>query len=127
MECPGVFPVGMAPPRRSGACLPLSVLRTGPLGPGVWPRGQSPQVPEDALSGGGDAAGQLGEVVWHPSDGTIMALTGLPSPTGCDPGWQGPGARRRSPPTRACQRCRHRALPERCGGWVTVVGGLTRV
>jgi hypothetical protein len=90
MECPGVFPVGMAPPRRSGACLPLSVLRTGPLGPGVWPRGQSPQVPEDALSGGGDAAGQLGEVVWHPSDGTVMALTGLPSPTGCDPGWQGP-------------------------------------
>ena len=38
---------------------------------------------------------KLGEVVWHPSNGTVMALTGLPSPTGCDPGWQGPGARRR--------------------------------
>jgi hypothetical protein len=89
MECPGVFPVGVAPPRRCGVCLPLSVLRTGPLGP----RGLVQRVEPAGARGRaqrGDAAGQLGEVVWHPSNGTIMALTGLPSPTGCDPGWQGP-------------------------------------
>jgi hypothetical protein len=96
MECPGVLRVGGSPT----PAVPARVSRSrcsapGRSDPGVWPRGQSPQAPEDALSGGGDAAGQLRKVVWHPSNGTIMALTGLPSPTGCDPGRQGPGARRR--------------------------------